>query len=93
MYYLLGWVNKLRSEHDQDDMFLGNARYYLSKAKEVHQKNPTKDKEMINHISELLNEIGPEPEEDDKENGETDNIWEDLDDSDEEEGNNGMEQT
>ena len=73
-------------------MFLGNARYYLSKAKEVHQKNPTKDKEMINHISELLNEIGPEPEED-KENGETDNIWEDLDDSDEEEGNNGMEQT
>ena len=91
--YLLGWVNKLRSEHDQDDMFLGNARYYLSKAREVHTKNPTKDKEMMNHINELLNEIGPE--EDDKENGEneTDNLWEDLDDeSDEEdEGNtNGM---
>ena len=91
--YLLGWVNKLRSEHDQDEMFLGNARYYLSKAREVHTKNPTKDKEMMNHINELLNEIGPE--EDDKENGEneTDNLWEDLDDeSDEEdEGNtNGM---
>jgi len=93
-WYLLGWVNKLRSEHDEDNIFIGNARYYLSKAKEVHTKNPTKDKEMINHINELLNEIGPEPDEEENGENDTDNLWEDLDDSDEEqEETNGMEQT
>ena len=52
-WYLLGWVNKLRSEQEQDEMFLGNARYYLSKAKEVHQKNPTKDNEMVSEFLDL----------------------------------------
>ena len=90
----LGWVNKLRSEHDEDNIFIGNTRYYLSKAKEVHTKNPTKDKEMINHINELLNEIGPEPDEEENGENDTDNLWEDLDDSDEEqEETNEMEQT
>ena len=49
-WYLLGWVNKLRSEQEKDELFLGNARYYLTKAKEVHKKNPTKDEEMVNYI-------------------------------------------
>ena len=90
----LGWVNKLRSEHDEDNIFIGNTRYYLSKAKEVHTKNPTKDKEMMNHINELLNEIGPEPDEEENGENDTDNLWEDLDDSDEEQDEtNGMEQT
>ena len=84
----------MRSEHDEDNIFIGNARYYLSKAREVHTKNPTKDKEMINHINELLNEIGPEPDEEENGENDTDNLWEDLDDSDEEqEETNGMEQT
>ena len=49
---------------------------------------------MINHINELLNEIGPEPDEEENGENDTDNLWEDLDDSDEEqEETNGMEQT
>jgi len=60
VWYLLGWLNKLRSENEADELYQGNARYYLTKAKEVHMKKPTKDKEMVNHIAELLNELGPE---------------------------------
>ena len=47
VWYLLGWLNKLRSENESDEMYLGNAKYYLNKAKMVHVKNPTKDKEMV----------------------------------------------
>ena len=98
VWYLLGWVNKLRSEQEQDDMYLGNSRHFLTKAKEVNVKNPTKDKEMINHIDELLKELGPdtEIEEDACENGDNGNEWEDLEDSDDDEdedGKNGMEQS
>ena len=44
---LLGWLNKVRSDTEKEDVYLGNARHYLTKAKEVHQKNPTKDKGMV----------------------------------------------
>ena len=46
-WYLLGWLNKLRSDTEQDEMYLGNARYYLTRAKEVNVRNPTKDTEMV----------------------------------------------
>ena len=62
-WYLLGWSNKLRSEQEQDEMYLGNTRYYLTRAKEVNVRNPTKDDAMVKHIDELLNDLGPEPEE------------------------------
>ena len=44
---LLGWLNKVRQDTEKDDLYMGNARYYLTKAKEVHVKNPTQDKEMV----------------------------------------------
>ena len=80
-WYLLGWLNKLRTDTEKDDMYLGAARYYLQHAKEVHIKNPTKDKEMVKHIEELINEIGPEPVDentDDKDEDDEEN-WEDED--------------
>ena len=43
----MGWLNKVRSDSENDDMYCGNARYYLTKSKEVHAKNPTSDKEMV----------------------------------------------
>ncbi len=46
-WYLMGWSNKVRAELEKDDMYLGNARYFLSRAKEVNVKNPTEDKEMV----------------------------------------------
>ena len=80
-WYLLGWLNKLRTDTEKDDMYLGAARYYLQHAKEVHIKNPTKDKEMVKHIEELITEIGPEPVDentDDKDEDDEEN-WEDED--------------
>lgn len=46
------------------DGFNSNARYYLTQAQKVHtSKKPTDDEEMIKHIAELLEELGPgEPE-------------------------------
>ena len=46
-WYLLGWLNKVRADSEDEEMYLGNARYYLNRAKEVHAKNPTSDKEMV----------------------------------------------
>jgi len=98
-WYLLGWLNKVRSDTEKEEVYLGNARHYLTKAKEVHQKNPTKDKGMINHIKELLNELGPETEIEgvDEEDGD-ENGWEELETDDESadqngENENSMEQT
>nr|ACO14735.1 TPR repeat-containing protein YDR161W [Caligus clemensi] len=66
-WYLLGWTYQLRST--EEDEYQGNARFYLKKAKEVHGLNPTTDTAMIEHIEELLSELGPEPEEAAEEEG------------------------
>ena len=34
-------------EEDIAEGYMGNARYYLKKAKEVHQKTPTDDGELV----------------------------------------------
>ena len=58
-WYLLGWLNYLRKEEE----YLGNARFYLNKAKQVHAINPSDDDALVGHIEELLVEIGPGEEE------------------------------
>ena len=47
-WYLLGWLNHLRSSSGGDEMFKGNARFYLKKAQRAHKANPTEDREMVN---------------------------------------------
>ena len=46
-WYLLGWLNKVRLDSENDDLYKGNARHYLTKAKDVHSKHPTQDKGMV----------------------------------------------
>jgi len=55
-WYLLGWLNYLREDQD----YWGNVRHYLGKAKQVQVMNPTDDDQMIQHIEELLVEVGDE---------------------------------
>ncbi|XP_075746043.1 uncharacterized protein LOC119159701 [Rhipicephalus microplus] len=57
VWYLLGWLNYLRGGEYQ-----GNARYYLSKAREATRKVQFDDADELAHIEELLAELGPEPE-------------------------------
>ena len=40
-------MNKVRQDAEKEDLYVGNARFYLTKAKEVNVKNPTEDKEMV----------------------------------------------
>jgi len=64
-WYLLGWMNFLRSDPD----YHGNVRYYLDRAKQVNTVNPTDDEAMLEHIDEILAEIGPQPDADDESEG------------------------
>jgi len=58
-WYLHGWLNYLRDDAD----YHGNVRHYLNRAKQVHTMNPTDDDQMVQHIEELLNEVGQEESE------------------------------
>ena len=91
-WYLLGLTNKLRADfeatNDEDGQSSGeshksNARYYLKKALKVHSKSPTDDDSLISHVKELLEELGPGKEDDDKSDEEED--WEDCGSEDDEE--------
>ncbi|KAL1439042.1 hypothetical protein MTO96_047504 [Rhipicephalus appendiculatus] len=46
----------------EEDDGVGNARYYLNKAREVARKVQFDDADELAHIEELLAELGPEPE-------------------------------
>merc|ERR1712203_1258406 len=58
-WYLHGWLNHLRNDPD----FHGNVRHYLKRAQQVHVMSPTDDEAMMEHIKELLAEVGEEQEE------------------------------
>jgi len=55
-WYLLGWIHYLKEDR-------GIARFYLKKAKEVNAMNPTDDDGVVEHIEELLSNIGEVEEE------------------------------
>jgi len=55
-WYMHGWLNYLRNDPD----YHGNVRHYLRRAKQVHTMNPTDDEDMVQHIEELLSEVGIE---------------------------------
>lgn len=58
VWHLLGWVN-----YQQGTDYYTNARHYLNKAKEVMKKTGDKDDDMLKHIDELLEKLGPGPSE------------------------------
>ncbi|CAN7949157.1 unnamed protein product [Ixodes pacificus] len=59
VWYLLGWLNYLRAGE-----YMDNARFYLTKAKQVARKVHFEDSEELAHIEELLAEIGAASEDD-----------------------------
>merc|ERR1712032_1602627 len=64
-WYLHGWLNYLRNDPD----FHGNVRHYLKRAQQVHVMSPTDDEAMMEHIKELLTEVGEEESEEAVEEG------------------------
>ncbi|KAK3741305.1 hypothetical protein RRG08_034350 [Elysia crispata] len=64
VWYLLGWANFL-----QGSEYYNNSRHYLQKGKEVYLKVKHKDASLLEHIEELLKELGPEEESTNKNDG------------------------
>jgi tetratricopeptide (TPR) repeat protein len=53
VWYLLGWMNYLRG-----DEFYANAKYHLTKGHELAVKLHCDDEQMVEHMTELLQELG-----------------------------------
>ncbi|GFR79364.1 TPR repeat-containing protein YDR161W [Elysia marginata] len=75
VWYLLGWANYL-----QGSEYYSNSRHYLEKGKEVYLKVKHKDTSLLEHMDELLKELGPEPEA--TENNELQDVIESSDEED-----------
>ncbi|XP_066959729.1 uncharacterized protein [Macrobrachium rosenbergii] len=74
-WYLMGWSAYLRGEEHRD-----NARYLLHRAMEVHKANPSDDVQLVEHLEELLAELGPLPEDQTLDEGDTDGELEESED-------------
>ncbi|KAK2177144.1 hypothetical protein NP493_616g01012 [Ridgeia piscesae] len=84
VWYLLGWLNYLQGADCHT-----NARYYLLKAQRVATKVGCEDEAILQHIDELVQELGPgeddENEDEEGKEGEDD----EMDSDSEEEGEEG----
>lgn len=54
IWYLIGWANYRLGEEGKD-----TARSYLSKAKKLYIKTKCEDPDLLKHIDELLEDLGP----------------------------------
>ncbi|XP_069128242.1 uncharacterized protein [Argopecten irradians] len=62
VWYMIGWANYLQGPDYKE-----NARYYLHQTKQVYEKIKCDDPELLKHVDELVQEIGPGEEEDEEE--------------------------
>ncbi|KAG0722799.1 putative assembly chaperone of rpl4 [Chionoecetes opilio] len=75
LWYLMGWSNYLQGEEQHEA-----AQYCLHRALQVHAEVPCEDAQLVEHLKELMEELGPYTEGEESENG----IEEELDDISEE---------
>lgn len=60
VWYLLGWVCYLQVEKPEEtEAFKDSARTYLTKAKKLYVKVKCDDSPMLEHMEQLLAELGP----------------------------------
>ncbi|XP_029115817.1 probable assembly chaperone of rpl4 [Scleropages formosus] len=60
VWYLLGWVCYLQVDKPEEgDASRDSARTYLSKAKKLHTKLRCDDDALLEHVDQLLAELGP----------------------------------
>ncbi|KAG7469994.1 hypothetical protein MATL_G00134940 [Megalops atlanticus] len=60
VWYLLGWVCYLQAEKPEEaETFKDSARTYLTKAKKLYLKLRCDDLAMLEHVEQLLGELGP----------------------------------
>ncbi|CAL4098791.1 unnamed protein product, partial [Meganyctiphanes norvegica] len=74
VWYLMGWSYYLRGEEFRD-----SAQHHLTRAMQIHKKEPCEDTQLVEHLQDLLSEIGYEPQEEEAEVPDIENIDSDSD--------------
>ncbi|KAM4687774.1 uncharacterized protein O3C94_006221 [Discoglossus pictus] len=88
VWYLLGWVCYLQAKApDEDEAFKDSARTYLRKAKKLYNKLKCDDSQLLEHIQQLLSELGGDEDlqDSDAEDAQLENVEDDFVDSSEDE--------
>ncbi|XP_053569991.1 uncharacterized protein LOC128660260 [Bombina bombina] len=88
VWYLLGWVCYLQAKApDEEEAFKDSARTYLRKAKKLYNKLKCDDSELLEHVEQLLSELGidEDSEDSDKEAAELETFEDDFVESSEDE--------
>lgn len=80
VWYLMGW-----SYYSRGEEFRESAQHHLTRAMQVHKKEPCEDAQLVEHLQELLSEVGYEPQEEEAEVPDIENIDSDSDQEVEEE--------
>lgn len=81
VWYLLGWVCYLQAkEPEEEEAFKDSARMYLRKAKKLYVKLKCDDPPLLEHVDQLLSELGAEDTQQDSETEDApvDNIDDDF---------------
>ncbi|KAJ8411664.1 hypothetical protein AAFF_G00164720 [Aldrovandia affinis] len=81
VWYLLGWACYLQAEKTEEpDTFKDSARTYLTKAKKMFVKLKCDDLALLEHVEQLLEELGPAEDTADSgdEGGALENIGDDF---------------
>ncbi|CAH2282397.1 probable assembly chaperone of rpl4 [Pelobates cultripes] len=64
VWYLLGWVCYLQAKApDEEDTFKDSAKTYLRKAKKLYNKLKCDDSQLLEHVEQILSELGGGDEE------------------------------
>ncbi|KAM5157333.1 LOW QUALITY PROTEIN: uncharacterized protein ACMZJ9_008656 [Mantella aurantiaca] len=81
VWYLLGWVCYLQAkEPEEEEAFKDSARTYLRKAKKLYVKLQCDDSPLMEHVDQLLSQLGGEDAQQDSETEDVpvDNIGDDF---------------
>ncbi|XP_050730743.1 uncharacterized protein LOC127005685 [Eriocheir sinensis] len=80
-WYLLGWNHYLQGEEQREA-----AHYSLHRALQVHAESPSEDAQLVEHLKELMEELGPYTEaEDEEDQGIEEELEQDSEEEDEDE--------
>lgn len=85
VWYLMGWSNYLQGEEQREA-----AHYCLHRALQVHGENPCEDVQLVEHLKELMEELGPYTEGEEPDHGIEEELENDSEEDDDSEDDDNM---
>ncbi|XP_063845134.1 uncharacterized protein LOC135091423 [Scylla paramamosain] len=80
VWYLMGWSHYLQGEEQREA-----AQYCLHRALKVHSETPCEDSQLVEHMQELMEELGPYIEKEEPDQDVEEELEEDSEEDEEEE--------